>query len=428
MSLLPVNKKVRLQPRNTECVVEQLLGSGGQGEVYQVRVGREKKALKWYYPQLATQRQRESLEQLVKMGQPSKEFLWPQEVVTSSGAAGFGYIMPLREQRFKGIVDMLAGRAHPSFQTLCTVCRQLSDCYLKLHTKGLCYADINFNNVFFDPDTGEILICDNDNVIVNGQDPIGVIGTPRFMAPEIVRGEAKPSADTDKYSLAVLLFYLMFVHHPLEGKQEANIHCLDTNAMNLLYGTNPVFIYDPNNASNRPVPGYHDNAITYWRLYPTFLKNLFVRAFTDGLHPNKRVAETEWRRAFVQLADSIVYCPKCGRENFYDEEQRSVPDCWKCKAQVKVPYLLRLPQPTVLRHDTRLYLYHVKVIPTYDFHQPVAKVSIHADGRWGLTNLGTEQWTATTADGRIVVVAPGKTIGLHKGLRIHFGEKTGEID
>lgn len=77
--------------------------------------------------------------------------------------------------------------------------------------------------------------------------PGGVLGTPGFMAPEIVRGEKRPSRETDRYSLSVLLFYLFMVNHPLEGKLEANIKCMDYAARVKLYGTDPVFIFDPDN-------------------------------------------------------------------------------------------------------------------------------------------------------------------------------------
>ena len=117
--------------------------------------------------------------------------------------------------------------------------------------------------MFFDPDTGDVLICDNDNVSANGIDNSSVYGTPRFMAPEIVMGQAKPSRNTDLYSLAVLLFYMFMMGHPLEGKLEAEIKCMDIHAMNKLYGKNPIFIYDPNDKSNRPVKGYQDNVIIY---------------------------------------------------------------------------------------------------------------------------------------------------------------------
>jgi hypothetical protein len=39
---------------------------------------------------------------------------------------------------------------------------------------GYSYRDISFGNLFFDPDTGDVLICDNDNVSANGKDMSGV--------------------------------------------------------------------------------------------------------------------------------------------------------------------------------------------------------------------------------------------------------------
>jgi serine/threonine protein kinase len=154
-----------------------------------------------------------------------------------------------------------------------------------------------------------VRICDNDNVAVTGTAGGGVLGTPRFMAPEIVRGEARPSTDTDLFSLAVLLFYMFALNHPLEGQKEAEIRCFDLPAMNKLYGFEPRFIFDPDDDANRPVPGYHDNALLFWPLYPPFLRDLFTRAFTAGLRDpkNGRVRESEWRKAFVQLRDAIAY-------------------------------------------------------------------------------------------------------------------------
>ena len=100
--------------------------------------------------------------------------------------------------------------------------------------------------------------------------------------------QARPSTQTDLYSLAVLLFYILMIHHPLEGQQETQIACLDAPAMTRLYGEEALFIFDPHNPANRPLPGYHDNAITYWQIYPQFLRDLFIKAFTkrDSATPN----------------------------------------------------------------------------------------------------------------------------------------------
>src|SRR5262249_50203112 len=119
-------------------------------------------------------------------------------------------------------------RIEPSNKALATAAMFLADSFLQLHAKGLCYCDVSLGNVFIDPDTGDVLICDNDNVGIDGKPPF-VKGTQFFMAPEIVRNEALPDSKTDRYSLAVLLFHLFIVHHPLQGRREAVIRCWDAS-------------------------------------------------------------------------------------------------------------------------------------------------------------------------------------------------------
>ncbi len=225
---------------NLPVSVDQFLGSGGQGEVYKAILMGKPYALKWYFKQNATSEQMTALETLIKRGAPTDRFLWPIELVNGQNIPGFGYLMPLREARYKGIVDLMKRRVEPSFRAIITAGMEVSNSFLQLHSKGLCYRDISFGNVFFEPNTGEVLICDNDNVAVDGEGVASVLGTPRFMAPEIVRGEAKPNTQSDLFSLAVLLFYMMMVSHPLEGKKEASIRCFDLPAMNKIYGTEPL--------------------------------------------------------------------------------------------------------------------------------------------------------------------------------------------
>lgn len=259
--------------------VVNLLGAGGQGEVYDVKCNGSHYALKWYFKGSATERQKKILETIIAKGSPDESFLWPMELIVPAKSDLYGYIMPLRPKNYKSIVDLMKKRVNPSFYTLCRTAFNLTRGYQKLHAMGAKYQDISFGNLFFNPDNGDVLICDNDNVSFDNSKPGGVLGTPGFMAPEIVRGEKRPSKDTDRYSLSVLLFYLFMVNHPLEGKLEASIRCMDMAARVKLYGTDPVFIFDPNNKTNRPVKGIHDNATIYWPLYPEKLRQMFTRAF-----------------------------------------------------------------------------------------------------------------------------------------------------
>jgi serine/threonine protein kinase len=317
-------------------------------------------------------------------------------------------------------------RAEPTFSALCMAGINLADGYQSLHSQGLCYRDISFGNLFFNPADGDVLICDNDNVTVNMDKQSGTNGTPRFIAPEIISQAKSPSTETDLYSMAVLLFYMFMLHHPLEGSVEANIKCFDSLAMEKIYGREPVFIWDPLNKSNRPVPGYQDNAIIFWEIYPPYLKDMFTHAFTKGLYDSKaRIVEKQWKDAFANLRNSIIYCPHCGSENFFGKQT----SCWQCRSSVTAPPRIRLgKQLIMLNHDTVLTRHHTNGL--FDFKTAVGKVSRHPQNpnRWGLTNVSPDHWTLSKPNGETAVIEPGRTAPLQNGAKFNFGITEGIIE
>jgi eukaryotic-like serine/threonine-protein kinase len=431
--MLRPGDRLALASSGLQCTVDALLGVGGQGEVYRVKLdgsSRPGHALKWYHAASSTDGQRAILDQLLRMPAPDSRFLWPVDVVTWPGRSGFGYVMPLRPPNFHGLVKLLQNTVRPSFRALATAGFELADGFLQLHGMGYCYRDINFGNVFFDPDTGAVLIGDNDNVGVDGETVAGVSGTPGFIAPEILRGESAPSIQTDLFSLSVLLFYMLMVHHPLLGRRELDEPSLDSAALFRLYAESPTFIFDPTDRSNEPVAGYHDNALVFWRLYPNFLQRLFLTAFTEGLRDplHGRVRETEWRIAMVRLRDAIIGCPRCGAQCFYDDALGAVPDCWGCGEGVVARYRMQVVDGVaagalvVLDKDTVLYPHHLGE-RRYDFSREVAGVVRHpADpSLWGLQNRSASTWTATVPAMPPREVPPGRSIALAPNTRLDFG-------
>jgi hypothetical protein len=425
---------VTLPTLRTTGVVGPLLGQGGQGAVYELRpvAGNRTLALKWYLPRSATLAQQAALTALIERGAPHDRFLWPLSLAGPGGdhrIDGFGYAMELRPASHVGLSTLVRGAVDVSFRELATIGLELAHGFLLLHNDGLCYRDISFGNVFVEPATGHVLICDNDNVGVDGASTSAVRGTPYFMAPEIVRNAAVPSRNTDLWSLAVLLFYVLMVHHPLEGRHALDYTCWDESAMIEVFGNHPRFIFDPDDDTNAPVPGEHDNALIFWPLYPQFLRDLFVQAFTVGIDDpeNGRVRESVWRAAMARLRDTIMYCHRCGRQNFYDIERTEFV-CWSCGEVILLPPRLEFGRhPIVLNHDTRLYAHHLR--RDYDFAEPVAEVARHpADPSiWGLRNLGSASWTIRTADGTEGIVPPGTAATLTDGLAIDFGPASGTI-
>lgn len=421
--------------------VKRFLGDGGQGSVFQADLGGTAVALKWYKPESATAEQRQSITALVRKGAPSGRFLWPQDLVISPSISGFGYVMPLRGSNFRGIIDLMRGRIAPSFKALATAGFQLADSFLQLHARGYSYCDISFGNVFFDPVSGDVQICDCDNVVVTGS-AVGVVGTPRFMAPEIVRGEARPNAQTDQFSLAVLLFYMFVMHHPLFGAKEAAVKCLDSPALTKLCGTEPLFVFHPTDRSNAPDPTYQGIALAYWPLLPKFIQDMFAQSFTLGLHDTgRRIVDSKWKEAMIRLRDSIVYCANCSSDpkdptqNFCDIDAATANNgapgkCFNCRRPLVLPPRLQLSTSTVmLNHDTLLFPHHTDSSRIFDFATPTAMVNKHPTlaNVWGLRNASSASWTFARSDGTTGEVRPGQNVPISAGTTIRFGNVDGVI-
>jgi serine/threonine protein kinase len=427
---------VWLETAGERCEIKEFIGRGSRGEVYRVSHQGQDCALKWYHPQAATPELRATIARLVKSGPPNDRFLWPLDVAVCQGIPSFGYLMHGREERFQGLAELMYRALDPTFRTLTTVGLELADSFLRLHALGLCYSDISFATIFFDPDLGEISLCDSDNVVPDGKGTGPVLGTLRFTAPEVIRGEAVPNTNTDLYSLGVILFYLLFGDHPLEGSRERDFACLNLNAMKMLYGIEPLFIFDPKNRENRPVPGIHDNAITFWDFYPVYVQDIFTRAFTHGLRdPKERVHESEWRGVFSRMRDQIFYCHKCGAENFLSDESDlpgPVADqkCWCCSVLMSPPLRLRMGNHTVvLNQDTALYAHHLNANRRNDYTEIMAEMVPHPKRPdvWGLKNVSPQVWTVIPPAGESVEVPSGRSVSLVTGLRIRFGTVEGIV-
>lgn len=419
---LPEGTELELASSRRRCQVVRFLGEGTQGAVYAVDVGGREEALKWCHPHAATAAQRHAISALVERTAPDARFLWPSELVQTPGLQGFGYLMPLRPSRYRSLGELLTGKVESDYAVAFVLGRELSDAFLSLHAQGLCYRDINFSNISFDPATGKPLIGDCDNVGIDGQSESAVLGSRRFMAPEIVTGAAGPSTNTDLYSLAVLLFYILMIGHPLTGRRELEFACWDEVAESELFGRSPLFVYDPADGSNAPVPGLHDPVLENWPLYPAGVRDLFTKSFTDGLRrPKERVRESVWRSVMTRLRDTIADCQFCGRQNVHDpsDPRRT---CWSCSRQPEPVLRLAFERSfVVLNETTRLYQHHLE--RNYDFEDPVAEVTRHPVHRnvWGLRNLGDRPWQVVVPAGPPTEVAPGAAVALVVDAVFDFG-------
>jgi len=428
-----------------DYLIHHQLGTGGQGEVWLAESAGKCYAVKWYFPHTATQRQCLALEKLVARGSPDSRFLWPISLGRRAGSPIFGYLMDFRQQRFREAADMMLGKFVPHRKPLALACAQVADCLFHLHTRGLCYGDVSYNNVAFDPETGEVRIFDNDNVRIdswgckNGEaSNHGVAdGTPGFMAPEIVRGLAKPNKETDKFSLAVLLFYMLLMHHPFEGKLLDEIPGWDPEKDLKIFGQPAPFIFHPTDDSNA-LPEDGAGVELRWSLLPTFLRNRFIESFVKSVNdPGRRVVELVWRDDLLKLHDCVLPCRHCASENFFDRDllRPGAPypgACWKCQKPIPTPMRLGLERGqhkrvVPLSAATKLYPVHIADEEDWSFGPPQAEVTAHPanPARQGLLNRSESSWLCTKPDGSMRDVKPGQVMAIENNSRVQFGRVTG---
>lgn len=289
--------------------VDDLLGEGGQGEVYLVSDGKEKYALKIYKDSVSSDF-RWNLKNNIDKGSPSDDFLWPKKLLECEDGR-IGYLMDLRPKNYVSFVSYLTGKnPFKNRATLLKWCISLCSAFKKLHEKGYSYQDLNDGSFFIDTDTGALLICDNDNVTADKKN-LGILGKMRYMAPEIVVGDAMPDVHSDRFSLAIILFMALCLGNPFEGERLKNYDIVDEKAEYEMFGKEPVFVYHKQNKSNRPIRGYHSSVLKRWAYIERIIKIIVltaskVKSTSTSIHAEKNVSVTEDVKQQVQQAIAEV--------------------------------------------------------------------------------------------------------------------------
>lgn len=446
---LKVGEKIPIE-NGGYAIVQKFLAAGGQGAVYKVDYQGKELALKWYfYSKLSNPEAfRNNLRQNIEDGVPgnSDRFIWPQYITEYVNVNGryktFGYLMELAPSNYvelekiyqqeewkkpsvKGQRPIKLVYKFESLDAQITAGINIVQAFRILHLAGKSYQDLNLGGFFVNPKNGDVLICDCDNVAPDGEN-FGIGGMPGFMAPEIVRGIAKPDVLTDRYSLANVLFRLFMRGDPLEGKKVLQGVVL-TEAKELkYYGKEAVFVYDPNDSSNRPVKGPHDNVIRMWKIYPSYIKEAFTKSFTEDIkNPDNRIIEKKWQRLLTRLRADIVHC-FCGKVAYttsFKHEPNFVSICTRCGSKIYTLQIKDMLAP--LYPGLKLYRCYTENEDDYETVTGLVVKNQAKEGLYGIKNLSGKTWKAAFPDGQIHDVMPQNGVPIWRGLQINFGDGIG---
>lgn len=415
------------------AIIGSKLGEGGQGIVYSVDIEGKKFALKWYTFRFSNKEAfKKNIRSNIESKSPDEKFLWPL-YLTEEKEGSFGYIMDIRPKKFSDFSDILNNKVKfASTGKVVTAALNIVNAFRTLHRKGLSYQDLNDGNFFIDVQTGDILICDNDNVTPDGQKNAGNIGgKPGYMAPEIVCGKAYPNSLTDSHSLAVILFKLFCRHDPLMGKAYVDSVCITEQRELELYGSKPVFIFNPKDESNRPVKGIHPNPIKLWPMLPSFLQEAFITSFCDGLKdPNKRLPENEWQKLLIRFRNTIITCPHCSQEVLLCNIKTGSEISFSCGQTYSYPLVLNTEKYKLpLFPGVKVYACH-SIKGNDDYSTVTGEVIMNKKNPslWGIKNLSDSRWSFMTKDGEQKTVGNGDVIPIAKDLELSLDGLTAKIE
>lgn len=336
------------------------------------------------------------------------------------------------------------------------MCLKIARGIRRIHAAGLAHSDLSYNNVLVDPLSGSACIIDDDGLVVPGKFPPEVVGTPGFIAPEVLATKTLriddpkknlPKITTDRYALAVLIYTFLLNRHPLDGGKVWDIDDPQKDD-DMRYGSNALFIEHPTDATNRVKPNQlapsqlpqGDPARLPYTICGPYLKKLFDKAFIDGLHnPSMRPSAAEWEEALIKTCDLVQPCqnPDC-QAHWYVFDNTTKPCCPFCGMEYKgqLPILNFYYAPAhgkFILENYRLMIYDKQTLYRWhsnnlvsanektsdDDKKPVGDFHFH-NGQWILINRRLPDMRDVTDNkdipiGGFVPLTEGRQILLDKG-------------
>jgi serine/threonine protein kinase len=257
----------------------EIAGSGAQGVVYNESQG--KYMVKLYYPGAIHQLDSDVLEKLsfIQRVQKPGNFVAIQDIIETpyigyvmdkvTGHKPLNtYLLPDKNKKFSEWYNSGYGLRERLY-----IGYFIAKAFHSLSRDNLAYCDISGNNILVNL-TGtsvSVRMIDIDNIYVAGRGRPSVLGTPRYIAPEIINKIRNPDIFSDNYSLAVILFELLRAGHPYISDEIEDGTPEDEEAA---YAGNAEYVTENN--SNNMLPSnvaFTDN-----------LKHLFEKCFVAGKH------------------------------------------------------------------------------------------------------------------------------------------------
>ena len=310
-------------------------GYGAQGVVYEETSG--KFMVKLYYPTDSATLDEDILERLrfIRDINMPKNFVSVIDVVTSPYV---GYVME-KVVDHKPLNTYLIPDKNTSFPEWynkglglferITVGFVIAKAFGELERSNLSYCDISGNNILINTSkSASVKMIDVDNIYIAGRGKSTILGTPRYIAPEVISRQKSPDVLSDNYSLAVILFELLRVGHPYISDEIFDGTFEDEESA--LAGESE-YVTDENSTNMLPAD----------IVFTDKLKELFRRCFVDGKKNRlSRPSATEFEFALLEARNKLIKCPSCDAWHYPRKNRKEYEGCPWCDSESRPTAML----------------------------------------------------------------------------------------
>ena len=339
------------------------IGSGGEGDVYELLPGLPHTVAKIYHKPLEGQKQ----EKLLLMVKGCNEELktisaWPTDVLRlKQGGPVVGFLMPrIRDcepiHKVYGPTHRKEAFPHADWRFLVRTAKNLAAAFSVIHKFGYVVGDVNEGNILVD-DTACVRLIDCDSFQVRAKERIFYceVGVAQFTPPEIQKSKnfrMERTANHDNFGLSILIFQLLFFgRHPYSGVYSGREDMPIEKAIaeyRFAYGKTAAvksIAPPPNSVGLSVIPGY--------------LAEYFERAFSEpGSRPAGRPGAKDWWESFELLEKKMRQCGTDSAHIYYS----GLAACPWCRLEETSGVLLFLSRDSITRLDIRREWQRVEAI------------------------------------------------------------------
>lgn len=304
-------------------VIIRELDAGGQGVIYEAanlrrtpQAPQVSRIVKVYHPSVATPDAITRLDALIALDLSARSpAIYAPFARLDPIHGSVGAVQPRAEGA--PLEELLQSGKHGLLDAIgigLALCRALA----VLEQVGVGHGDLAASNVLVRPvgDYSEVALLDFDNASVPGAPAPTFRGQDLYSAPELLSGSTPANIHSDAFSLAVLLYELLYGRHPFTTAVQGPLDFAAYVAM-------------LSRASWQEDPAEGGGADTLPGLPVGVLPREIHRLFRAGLQvePLARPSPMVWEHALQQALDELFECGACRRPFANDATRFECPHC-----------------------------------------------------------------------------------------------------